>query len=142
MKKIFVGALALLLSSGVLYAKNEVQYFDIQNAMNSPEFKAALDPKISFKFGSGSGKGHKIIVSKLMSNKKANGVGKNDEAACQRALLNALISFQERAIKEGGTKVVNITGYYYKQEYDSKEKFQCGVGNIMSGVTLRGDIAK
>lgn len=54
----------------------------------------------------------------------------------------ALKAFGERALKEGGSKVVNLTGYFRKQEYNSNDKFQCVAGNIMSAVTLRGDIAK
>ena len=83
-----------------------------------------------------------MIVRDLTSNKKTNGFNKSDEEACQIALLSALKSFQERAVKEGGTKVVNLTGYYKKQPFNSKTQFQCGSGSLMSGVTLRGDIAK
>lgn len=143
MNKLVLATIVALLTSSVLHAKNEVQYFDLNAALQSADFKRHLSGKIVFKFGSGSGSGDTIIVPNLTSNKKASRAGgKSEEAACQRALLNALITFEKRAIKEGGTKVVNLTGYYYKHPFDSTDKFQCGVGVLMTGVTLKGDIAK
>lgn len=142
MNKFVVATIVALFASSVLYAKNEVQYFDLNSALQSADFKRHLNDNITFKFGSNSGQGEKIIVSGVSTRQKANGVGKTDEAACRRALLNALIRFQKRALKEGGTKVVNLTGFYANQPYDSTERFQCGVGNVVSGVALKGDIAK
>ena len=139
MKKILSLAAVLAVSTS-LYAKNDTMRFSIQNALNSELAKEKLDPSIKFSFGSGS-KGA-IIAKQLTANKKTNAVGKSDEAACQRAFISALITFQERAKREGGNKVVNLTSYYYKKDFDSKTEFECGVGNIMVGVTLKGDIAK
>ena len=101
-----------------------------------------MPANVSFKFGKGSGAGSNIILKDIISNKRTNGVGKSDEESCRWALAAALKAFGQRAIKEGGSKVVNLTGYFRKQEYNSKDKFQCVAGNIMSAVTLRGDIAK
>ena len=140
--KALIGVAFALLFCTNLQAKNEVNYFDLQKALQSAEFKQHLSGKIEFKFGENSGKNENIIISGLTSNKKAARGGKSEEASCQRALLNALITFEKRAIKEGGTKVVNLTGYYYKKPYDMTDKFQCGVGSLMTGVTLKGDIAK
>lgn len=141
MKKLLLATIVALFASSVLYAKNEVQYFDLNSALQSAEFKRHLSGQITFKFGKGSGSNDTIIVPNLTSNKKAR-MSKSEEDSCQRALLNALITFEKRAVKEGGTKVVNLIGYYYKQPYDMKDKFQCGVGTLMTGVTLKGDIAK
>lgn len=143
MNKFVLATIVALFTSSVLHAKNEVQYFDLKTALQSADFKKHLSGQITFKFGKGSGSNDTIIVPNLTSNKKASrGGAKNEESSCQRALLNALITFEKRAIKEGGTKVVNLTGFYYKQPFDSKDKFQCGVGALMTGVTLKGDIAK
>ncbi len=57
-------------------------------------------------------------------------------------MLTALKAMQERALRDGGTKVINITGYYKKHPFDSKTEYQCGVGNLIVGVTIRADIAK
>lgn len=140
MKKFLFFAVAALFVANSAYAKNDIMRFPIAAALAEPDAKAKLDPNIKFYFGNKSA-GRKI-TQQLSSNKKANGVGKSDQAACNRAFLSALLSFQDRAKKEGGNKVVNITSYYYKNVFVSDKEFECGVGSIMSGVTLRGYIAK
>ena len=99
-----------------------------------------LNPNVKLSFGSG-GKG-KILKQGLTANKKTNAFNKSDQEACEWAMLSALRTFQDRAIQEGGSKVINLTGYYKKQPFDSKTQFQCGAGALMAGVTLKGDIAK
>ena len=128
--KRLVSLVAVLAFASSLSARDDVKYHSL-DFLNGPKAKEFLLPNVS-----------KVIVKDLTSNKKTNGFNKSDEEACQIALLSALKSFQERAVKEGGTKVVNLTGYYKKQPFNSKTQFQCGSGSLMSGVTLRGDIAK
>lgn len=50
--------------------------------------------------------------------------------------------FQERAQKEGGTKVGNLVSYYKKKEYSSTTKYECHAGRSIAGVALKGDIVK
>ncbi|MCZ6166724.1 excinuclease ABC subunit A [Campylobacter ureolyticus] len=139
MKKLVL-AIFIAFSFTNLSAKDKILYLPISDVLNSKEAKEALDPNIKLSFGSGAKAN--IIAKNLQANKKTNSVNKSDEEACKWVLLSALKTFQDRAVKEGGTKVVNLTGYFKKQPYDSKDKFQCAVGSIMAGVTLRGDIAK
>lgn len=136
----FFTAIAILALGVSLNARDEVLYFSIDNLLTSPKAIRVLNPNIKFSFGSGS-KGQ-ILQKGLMANKKTNAFNKSDQEACEWAFLSALKTFQERAVREGGTKVINITGYYKKQPFDSKTQFQCGAGALMAGVTLRGDIAK
>ena len=126
MKKLLVlaGVCALALN---LSARDDVQHFSIEEALNSPKAKEVLNPNIK---------------SGLMANKKTNAFNKSDKEACEWAFLSAVKTFQERAVQEGGSRVVNLTGYYKKQPFDSKTQFQCGAGALMAGVTLKGDIAK
>ncbi len=139
MKKLLVlaGVCALALN---LSARDDVHHFSIEEALSSPKAKGVLDPNIKLSFGSGT-KGN-IIKSGLTANKKTNAFNKSDKEACEWAFLSAVKTFQERAVKEGGTKVINLTGYYKKKAFDSKTQFQCGAGALMAGVTLKGDIAK
>ena len=139
MRKI-LAAIAVLALGVSLSARDDVLYFSVADVLNSPKAKEVLNPNIKISFGSGT-KGD-FLQKGLMSNKKTNAVNKSDQEACEWALLSALKTFQERAVREGGTKVVNLTGYYKKQPFDSKTQFQCGAGSIMAGVTLKGDIAK
>ena len=139
MKKLLVlaGVCALALN---LSARDDVHHFSIEEALSSPKAKEVLDPNIKLSFGSGT-KGN-IIKSGLTANKKTNAFNKSDKEACEWAFLSAVKTFQERAVKEGGTKVINLTGYYKKKAFDSKTQFQCGAGALMAGVTLKGDITK
>ena len=139
MKKLLVlaGVCALALN---LSARDDVHHFSIEEALSSPKAKGVLDPNIKLSFGSGT-KGD-IIKSGLTANKKTNAFNKSDKEACEWAFLSAVKTFQERAVQEGGSRVVNLTGYYKKQPFDSKTQFQCGAGALMAGVTLKGDIAK
>ena len=117
-----------------------MHHFSIEEALSSPKAKGVIDPNIKLSFGSGTKGG--IIKSGLTANKKTNAFNKSDKEACEWAFLSAIKTFQERAVKEGGTKVINLTGYYKKKAFDSKTQFQCGAGALMAGVTLKGDIAK
>ena len=140
MKKFFVLFLGSMLFASFANAKNDVKRFSISGALKDPRAKEVLDPSVKLYFGK-QGKGKKI-TEQLSANKKTNAVGKSDEAACNWAFLSAIKTFQDRAKKEGGNKVVNLSSYYYKNEFISDKEFECGVGNIMVGVTLRGYIAK
>lgn len=113
--------------------------YSIAEALNSPQAKEVLDPSISLQFGRGSGH---IIRRGLVSNKKTNTVGKSDREACEWAFLSAVKQFQERAHKEGASKVVNLISYYKKVPYKSTSEFECHSGNLMSGVALKGDLAR
>lgn len=140
MKKISCVVLAILLSNNVLFAENGPQYFELKKAFETPLFQKKLGSKISFDFGTGSKES--ILASGFRAHQKAKGATKNPEKACQEALFKTLLRFQKRAIKMGGTKVVNLKGHYYKQDYDSKEKFQCWISDNIAGVLLIGDVAK
>ena len=113
--------------------------FSIDEALHSPQAKEVLDPGIELRFARGGGK---IIRKGLVSNKKTNAVGKSDEQSCTRAFLSAVKQFQETARAEGATKVVNLISYYKKVPFKSKSVYECHSGNVISGVALRGDLAR
>lgn len=140
MKKISCIVLATLLSSSVLFAENGVQYFELKKAFDTPLFQKKLNAKISFDFGTGLKES--ILASGFKAHQKAKGAVKNPEKACQEALLKTLLRFQKRANKMNATKVVNLRGHYYKQNYDSKDKFQCWISDNIAGVLLIGDVAR
>ncbi|MCL1861568.1 MAG: hypothetical protein FWG52_08580 [Proteobacteria bacterium] len=66
---------------------------------------------------------------------------KNDEEACNRAMLAALVWFQKYARKVGGNAVVNIEGYYKKRTFSSDENFECHSGG-KSGIFLKGEVVR
>lgn len=121
--------------------KNEAQFYSIQEALNSPQAKEVLDPSIKLYFGQAA-PGGKVLVKGAVTNPKTNALNKSDAEACQWAFLSAVKKFQERAKKEGGSKVGNLVSYYKKKEYRSTTKYECHAGRSIAGVALKGDIVK
>lgn len=138
----FVGlcVLAAVVGTGCR-AKDTPNFMSIQEAMNSPEAQGFLDPGVRVYFGQGNGHGKKIRTG-LISNRKTNGSNKSDDASCQRAFLSAVKSFQDTARKNGATKVINVVSYYNRVPYSSATHYECHTGNLITGVVLKGDIAR
>ena len=75
------------------------------------------------------------------SNKKTNGVGKDQTKSCNWVLLSVLKAYQQRAQQLGANAVINIKSNYKSRVYIDSKNYQCGDGLLMSGVALKGDIA-
>ncbi|UJB34010.1 excinuclease ATPase subunit [Chromobacterium sp. Beijing] len=123
----------------VAHAADEKLMLSIEDALNSDLAKEKLDPNIAFRFARG-GKGK--VLGEWVSNKKTNSFGKDNAAACQRAFISALLEFQERARKEGGSAVVNIRSYYKSEEISNAKEYMCGSGFLMAGVALKAQVLK
>ena len=136
----------LVLISMVLFsystgeARNTVLKVSIEGALEWGEREGVLLDSISLYFGDQDHPAIERDFGEYSANKKTNGVGKSDQKACQWAFLAAMKTLQGRARNEGGNAVVNIHSYYYKNEYSSTTDFECGAGNIMSGVTMVGTV--
>lgn len=135
----FLVALALLLPTTV-EARDDKGRYSIREAMNTLDAIKKLNKGYRFSFGEEPS----LVVlenhGEFTSNKKTSGIRRTDKAACQRAFLSALLSFQSRIEREGGNAVINLKSYYKKREMVSKTDFECGSGALMSGVTLVGDV--
>lgn len=123
-------------------ARDEHTMYSIQEAMGTEDAKAKLDGSVGFYFGDQKHPAIEKRFGEFMSNKKTNAFNKTDERACQWAFLSAMVSFQDRAIREGGNAVVNIRSYYKRNEISSSTEFECGAGNVIAGVTFKGDVVK
>lgn len=115
----------------------------LQELIDSPQAKeAGIDGSVRFYL---AGQTHPAVVSRMgedVSNKKTNGVGKNDVESCRWVALSVLKAFQESAKARGANAVVDITSYFKKNEFKSPTNYECYAGNIMSGVALKGTYAK
>ena len=76
------------------------------------------------------------------TNKKTNFFNKSDKEGCEWAFLSAAIQLQERARKEGGNAVVNIISNYKDVPFSSETQYECGAGNVVGGVALRGEVVQ
>jgi len=116
--------------------------YPVQDALNTPDAKEKLDPKIRFHFGS---QPHgKVVQSygEFTSNKKSNAFGRDDKRACEQAFLSAMLSFQDRVREKGGNAVIDIKSYYKKDLQTSSSEYVCGAGGLMAGVTFKGTVVK
>lgn len=141
MKKFLIASFVLAFS---LQAADEMVHINIAETLDSQLAKDTLKGTVKFSFGSKSG-GGKIIAKDLVTNKKSNASLRGRDGkieSCKRSFISALKQFEERAIREGGTKAVNLVSYFKKNTFDSKTEFECAIGTWMTGVALKGDIAK
>lgn len=145
MKRSHTAILCILVNVFVVnvsMAREDIGDYSIASAMAREVFKSELGDNIRFYFGKQK---HPKIVSEYVragTSKKTNAFNKSDEEACQWAFLSAMKSLRDRAIKEGGNAVINITSNYKNNETSSESHFKCGAGNIMAGVALKGTVVK
>ena len=142
--KVVVG---LIITTVLLHATNAIardtrHMYSIAEALRTSGAIERMDKDIRMFFGK---QPHPPIAERIgtyTSNKKTNSFNKSDKAACEWAFLSAILSFQQRAKREGGNAVVNIRSYYKKQNVSSPTKYMCGAGAFVAGVTFRGDVVK
>lgn len=140
----FVAFVFLLITMFISDAKaRDTRYLlSIASAVDTPDGAEALDPDIPMYFAGQKPTTFQKKIGVFVSNRKTNAFLKKDETACNWALLSALKSLQERAVKEGGNAVINIESYYKKVPYKSATKFECYAGATIAGVALRGTVVK
>lgn len=136
-----ISAMALaVLSLGAVQAeaRDDKLMLPIQDVLS--EYEDRIDDSVALYFGDQSYAAPSKKLGEFTSNKKTNAFNKSDDEACRWAMLSALLSLQERAVKEGGNAVVDIVSYYKKNEMSSDSQYECHAGNIMAGVALRGRV--
>lgn len=138
---VLIIALAFLTTESVL-ARDERVRFPVAEALTTADAQEQLDQGVQFFFGSAAHPEVERSFGVFTSNKKTNAFGKSDKQACEWAFLSAMLSFQDRALAEGGDAVINIESYYKKGTFVSATEYECGAGNIMAGVTFRGEVVK
>lgn len=124
------------------FAREDVQSFSIENALNAEAAQSKLSGNVKLAFGNQSIGKVQRRIGEFRSNKKTNAFGKSDEQACNWAFLSALLSLHDRAIAEGGNAVINIRSNYKNNTTSSATTFDCGAGNVIAGVALIGVVVK
>lgn len=141
MKKMVL-AFGLLALMGTAQARDEALMFPFQEAVDLGLSTGKLDGSVKFYLAGAKTPRVATRLGEGMANKKTNGVGKSDAQACQWALLSALVAFQSSAKQKGANAVVDMHSYYKKNVVKDASQFQCGAGNVMAGVTMKGTYAK
>lgn len=138
-RHLMLATLCLATMSTAALARNDVETYAIDAALSS-EGSEKVGNDIALVF---AGQKHAPVVKsmgEIATNKKTNGVGRSDEAACQHVFLSAVLALQERARQMGGNAVINIKSNYKNNLTASATEFTCGSGAIMSGVALKGEV--
>jgi len=138
---IVLAAAGAMFTPSMAGARDSHLKLPIKDAMATAEAREKLGTDVKFVFGAPGPAGAKVIGT-YTSNKKTNFANKSDKDGCERAFLSAMITFKERALREGGNAVINIQSYYKKNEFSSTTEYECGAGAIMGGVTFRGTVVK
>jgi len=135
---LFLGAAAL----APAMARDTAYMVPLADVLAMPEAAEKLDGSVKFYL-----KGQKTpAVQQRMgddvSNRKTNGVGKDDVYGCKWAALSALMAFQDKAKAQGANAVVDMISYYKKKPLAHATEFECHAGAMIIGVALKGTYAK
>jgi len=133
-------ALGTVCISSAVQARDDLLRMPLADALNTPDAKAKLDPRIRMYFGKQKYPAPSRQLGTYTANKKTNFFNKTDKEGCQWAFLSAAISMQARARELGGNAIVNMRSAYKNNEFSSETEYQCGAGNIAGGVALRGEV--
>lgn len=141
MRKMILAAMALTAAT-LVHARNEAVMLPLADVVKLGLEQGKLDGSVSFHL---SGASTPAISEKLgddVSNKKTNGVGKDDATACNWAALSALMAFEAKAKQKGANAVVDLHSFNKKQSTRDPVNFECRAGNVMAGVTFKGTYAR
>jgi uncharacterized protein YbjQ (UPF0145 family) len=123
------------------FARDDRLKFPVEAALTKGQnYKEKVDPNIRLYFGEQRTPKVAKKIGEWTSNKKTNAANKSDQEACDLAFISAVVSLQDRAKREGGNAVVNITSVYKNEPFTSPKEYMCGAGTFMSGVALRGTV--
>lgn len=142
MKRRYLTIAALALCSLAAHARDTVVTIPLQEVLEMPEAKGKLDGSVAFYL---AGQPTPPVAQKLgedVSNKKTNGVGKDDRAGCKWAALSALLSFQDGAKRHQANAVVDLVSFYKRDTKTDPVNIECHAGAVVIGVTLKGTYAK
>jgi hypothetical protein len=142
LKPILFAILLIVASGSIADARNTRLLLKIQGVLSRPDFQEKVGNSVAFYFSNQPQPQAAQTMGEFVTNKKTNSFGKSDEAACQWAMLSALIQFRDRATSEGGNAVVNLQSYYDKNEIPDKSEYECHAGAVVAGVALKGTVAK
>ncbi len=141
-KQLMIAALVSACVSMPAAARDSEYKLPLADVLAMPEAQGKLDGTVKFYLA--GQKTPKVVEKKGedVSNRKTNGVGKDDQFGCKYAALSALIAFQEKAKQMGANAVVDIVSYHKRQTYSNPTDFECHAGAFVIGVTLKGTYAK
>jgi hypothetical protein len=123
-------------------AADKIVHFPFANAVAAATQSGKLDGSVKFYLAGNAPQGQVTVVKADVSvNRKTNAFGKGDQKTCDWALQSVLIALQDQAKAAGANAVVDIVSDY-DNEYRDNQNYECHVGFLMSGVIMKGKLAK
>lgn len=122
-------------------AADKIVHFPIQNAIDAATKAGKLDGTVKFYLAGNAPNGQVTVMNDVEVSRKTNAFGKRDQVTCDWATQSVLISLQEQAKNAGANAVVGIVSNY-GNAYRDGQNYECHVGFLMSGVILKGKLAK
>lgn len=138
---VLVSGLALLSLTTSSRAADNWNEFPAAEAIHGSLGQEKLMPTIQLFM---KGQSHPAVsktFGEFKTNKRSNKFGKSIEGACDVAFVSALISLQERAVREGGNAVIDIYSVTKDEDYENPEKYRCISGFAVANVALKGTVA-
>ncbi len=136
-------SLLLLAVPGLSFAAEKVVHLPFADAVAAATRDGKLDGSVKFYLAGKAPVGQMTVVNdNVTTNKKTNAFGKSDSETCNWALQSALITLQGAAKQAGANAVVDIQSNYNNQPYSDPTNYECHKGFLMSGVALKGKLAK
>ena len=131
--------ISVSLISSDAYARDSRIRFPIEDALNGNAAVGKINSRIGLYFAGQDTPHVKKSFGGGRTNKKTNASNKTDWRACEWVFLSAIIQMQARAEQLGANAVINIRSNYKNREFSSPTQFECGAGNIIAGVALKGE---
>ena len=135
--RIIIVCVALLCMVASVESRDTVLKMSISKSLRHGRASGAIGRDVRLQFGARRVRGGQ---RRYTANRKTNSFNKTDREACEWVFFSAVRALQDRARKKGVHRVTGIISYYKKRAYSSSSVYECHVGNIVAGVTLRGNI--
>lgn len=135
-------AFAVLATATAVQARDDALMLPLDEVVRMGIEQGKLDGSVKFYLSGAATPRVNARLGEDISNKKTNGVGRDDAFGCKWAALSALIAFQESAKQRGANAVVDLHSFYKRNTVKNPVTYQCHAGNIVIGVTLKGTYAR
>lgn len=127
----------------ISFAADKVVNLSFQDTVAAATKSGKLDGSVKFYLAGNRPSGNMTVVNdNVTTNKKTNGFSKSSQESCDWALQSALITLQSAAKQAGANAVVDIQSNYNNQPHSDPTNYECHNGFLMSGVALKGKLAK
>lgn len=131
----------VFLTTTIASAEDNWVYMPVKDALQSDLAKDKLDSGISFFMKGQSHPRTSNETREYTANKRARKFGRSEEEACHYAFVSALLSFQQRANKEGRNAAIDLYSVTKDKKFESSDQYSCLVGGMVANVALRGKVA-